>query len=74
MSVVHDSAAPAAHSVTALDKQGTHGELVARGGLYHDLYRQQFQGGLLECECEDGVVMADGQIVYSGDSSLARAI
>ena len=55
-------------------EQGTHEELVARGGIYHYLYHQQFQGGLLECECEDGVVMADGQIVYSGDASLARAM
>ncbi len=69
----------AADVIFAVDRgriveQGTHGELVARGGLYHDLYHQQFQGGLLECECEDGVVMADGQIVYSEDASLARSI
>ena len=69
----------AADVIFAVDRgriveQGTHGELVARGGLYHDLYRQQFRSGLLESECEDGVVMADGQIVYSEDASLARAI
>ena len=44
-------------------EQGTHGELVARGGLYADLYHQQFQGGDLECLCEDGVVMSDGEVV-----------
>ena len=69
----------AADVIFAVDRgriveQGTHAELVARGGLYHNLYHQQFQGGLLECECEDGVVMADGQIVYSGESRLAKAI
>ena len=69
----------AADVIFAVDRgriveQGTHGELVARGGLYHNLYQQQFQGGVLECECEDGVVMADGQIVYSGDANVARAI
>ena len=69
----------AADVIFAVDRgriveQGTHGELVARGGLYHDLYHLQFQGGLLECECEDGVVMADGQIVYSEGASVARSI
>ena len=69
----------AADVIFAVDRgriveQGTHEELVARGGMYHNLYHQQFQGGLLECECEDGVVMADGQIVYSGESRLAKAI
>ena len=69
----------AADVIFAVDRgriveQGTHGELVALGGLYHDLYYQQFQGGLLESECEDGVVMADGQIVYSEDARLARAL
>ena len=44
-------------------EQGTHVELVARGGLYADLYHQQFQGGDLECLCEDGVVMSDGEVV-----------
>ncbi len=69
----------AADVIFAVDRgriveQGTHEELVARGGMYHNLYHQQFQGGLLECECEDGVVMADGQVVYSGESRLAKAI
>ncbi len=44
-------------------EQGTHTELVARGGLYADLYHQQFQAGDLECLCEDGMVMSDGQVV-----------
>ena len=44
-------------------EQGTHVELVAQGGLYADLYHQQFQGGDLECLCEDGVVMSDGEVV-----------
>ena len=49
----------AADVIFAVDRghiveQGTHAELVARGGLYADLYHQQFQSGLLECECEDG--------------------
>ncbi len=69
----------AADVIFAVDRghiveQGTHAELVARGGLYANLYHQQFQSGLLECECEDGVVMSDGQILYSEDAHLSRAI
>jgi ATP-binding cassette subfamily B protein len=44
-------------------EQGTHRELVARGGLYAELYEQQFQGGLVEARCEDGVVLSSGQVV-----------
>jgi ATP-binding cassette subfamily B protein len=44
-------------------ERGTHQELVARGGLYAELYRQQFQGGLVEARCEDGVVLATGDVL-----------
>jgi ATP-binding cassette subfamily B protein len=52
-------------------EQGTHQQLLASGGLYASLYQQQFQGGQVECECVDGVVMSDGHIVYGQDGSLA---
>jgi ATP-binding cassette subfamily B protein len=55
-------------------EQGTHQELVDRGGLYADLYHQQFQSGEVECLCEDGMVMSDGQIVYAEDTRLAATI
>jgi ATP-binding cassette subfamily B protein len=44
-------------------ERGTHAELLARGGLYASLYQQQFQGGEVEAECEDGVILASGQVV-----------
>ena len=44
-------------------EQGNHAELIQRGGLYARLYQQQFQGGEVEAECEDGVVLATGEVV-----------
>jgi ATP-binding cassette subfamily B protein len=44
-------------------ERGTHAELVRQGGLYAELYEQQFRGGLVEAECEDGLVLATGAIV-----------
>jgi ATP-binding cassette subfamily B protein len=44
-------------------EQGTHDELSARGGLYARLYEQQFRGGLVQAECEDGVILASGEVV-----------
>ena len=44
-------------------EQGTHEELLARCGLYAQQYEEQFGGGLVECRCEDGIVMTDGTLV-----------
>jgi len=44
-------------------EEGRHAELVRAGGLYAQLYREQFQGGLVEARCSDGVVLAGGQVV-----------
>ena len=46
-----------------LREQGTHDELLRRGGLYAQLYAQQFQGGLVEARCEDGVVLTSGEVL-----------
>jgi ATP-binding cassette subfamily B protein len=44
-------------------EQGTHDQLLERGGLYAQVYEQQFRGGLVEAEVEDGVVLASGEVV-----------
>ena len=44
-------------------EQGTHEELLAQCGLYAQHYQEQFGGGLVECRCEDGIVMTDGTLV-----------
>ena len=44
-------------------EQGTHYELLALGGLYAQLYDEQFEGGRVEYVSEDGVaVMAGGNV------------
>jgi ATP-binding cassette subfamily B protein len=37
--------------------------LLERGGLYAKVYDQQFRGGLVEAEFEDGVILASGEVV-----------
>ncbi|MGH2732260.1 MAG: ABC transporter ATP-binding protein, partial [Actinomycetota bacterium] len=44
-------------------ERGMHEELVRRGGLYARLYEQQFRGGLIEAKCQDGMVLATGEVV-----------
>jgi ATP-binding cassette subfamily B protein len=44
-------------------ERGSHDELLSQGGLYAQLYQQQFRGGTVEAECEDGLVLASGEIV-----------
>ena len=41
---------------------GPHHELLPKGGLYANLYREQFGGGRIEAYCEDGVIFSDGSI------------
>jgi ATP-binding cassette, subfamily B, bacterial len=49
-----------------LVEQGSHAELLERGGLYSRLYQEQFHGGLVEASCADGVVLADGGVLSTG--------
>jgi ATP-binding cassette subfamily B protein len=46
-----------------LIEQGTHAELLRKGGAYAQVYEQQFQGGRVEAVCEDGMVLATGEVV-----------
>jgi ATP-binding cassette, subfamily B, bacterial len=41
-------------------ERGTHAELLARNGLYAQLYTEQFAGGKVEARCADGVRFRDG--------------
>jgi ATP-binding cassette, subfamily B, bacterial len=43
-------------------ESGTHRELLTADGAYRRLYDEQFRGGNVECECQDGVVWADGRV------------
>jgi ATP-binding cassette, subfamily B, bacterial len=58
----------AADSILYLDKgrileRGSHSELLARGGAYAALYHEQFSDGRVETRCEDGLVLASGEVV-----------
>jgi ATP-binding cassette subfamily B protein len=68
----------AADVIFALDRgriveQGTHSQLLSRGGLYAQLYEEQFESGRVECHCEDGVVYSDGTIAFAEDGSLTTS-
>ncbi len=52
-------------------EQGAHSQLLTTGGLYARLYEEQFEGGRVECYCEDGVVLTDGNIVYAAAERAA---
>jgi ATP-binding cassette, subfamily B, bacterial len=49
-----------------LVEQGTHSELLERGGLYARLYEQQFRSGQVEAVTADGVVLSTGEVVRTG--------
>jgi ATP-binding cassette, subfamily B, bacterial len=58
----------AADTILYLDQgrvleRGSHKELLARGGAYAALYHEQFSDGRVETRCEDGLVLASGEVV-----------
>ena len=46
-----------------LVEQGTHAELLARGGLYARLYDEQFGAGTVEARFDDAVEFTDGSLL-----------
>ena len=54
-------------------ERGTHEDLLARDGLYANLYDEQFDGGRVECRCEDGIVLVNGRVVAQIEGVAARA-
>ena len=58
----------AADTILYLDKgriieRGSHSELLQRDGAYAALYHEQFSDGRVETRCEDGLVLASGEVV-----------
>jgi ATP-binding cassette, subfamily B, bacterial len=52
-----------------LVERGTHSELLGVGGVYARLYHEQFQDGLVEASCADGVVLSNGGVVRTGQAA-----
>ena len=46
-----------------LVEQGTHTELLERGGRYALLYEEQFGGGEVEARCADGIILPSGRVM-----------
>jgi ATP-binding cassette subfamily B protein len=58
----------AADTILYLDRgrvveRGSHEELLNRGGAYAALYHEQFSDGRVETRCEDGLVLATGEVI-----------
>jgi ATP-binding cassette subfamily B protein len=58
----------AADKIIYLDRgrileRGSHADLLSAGGAYAELYHKQFSDGRVETRCEDGLVLASGEVV-----------
>jgi ATP-binding cassette subfamily B protein len=45
-------------------ERGSHAELLAKEGAYAALYHEQFSDGRVETRCEDGLVLASGEVIH----------
>ena len=62
-----------ADSILYMDKgrvieRGSHAELLSKGGAYAALYHEQFSDGRVETRCEDGLVLASGEVVQQEEA------
>jgi ATP-binding cassette, subfamily B, bacterial len=46
-----------------ITERGSHAELLERDGAYAALYHEQFSDGRVETRCEDGLVLASGEVI-----------
>jgi ATP-binding cassette subfamily B protein len=58
----------AADKILYLDRgrileRGSHSDLLSADGAYAELYHKQFSDGRVETRCEDGLVLASGEVV-----------
>ena len=53
-------------------ERGTHEELLVNGGLYANLYHEQFDSGRVECHCLDGIVLVNGRVVAQREGVAVR--
>jgi ATP-binding cassette, subfamily B, bacterial len=63
----------AADTILYLDRgrvieRGTHSELLDKDGAYAALYHEQFSDGRVETRCEDGLVLASGEVVQGQEA------
>ena len=55
-------------------EHGTHMSLLAKRGLYSNLYAEQFGSGRIECHCQNGMILTDGTVVNEEDSPRVPAL